>query len=117
MPAVWRLRRSTSRAVDTSQRSYVRFFAPGAPYKLLGVIPCRTHLFGVDLEFINVAHLKKELIEFISAATGGPHKYTGKSMKEVHKGMKITADEFKRTVEHMRGALVKNGVDDAAKTV
>src|SRR4051794_40351501 len=36
------------RAVDTSQRSYVRFFTDGAPYKLLGFIPCRTHLFGVD---------------------------------------------------------------------
>lgn len=36
------------RTVDASQRSYVRFFTDGAPYKLLGVIPCRTHLFGVD---------------------------------------------------------------------
>src|SRR3954451_9967461 len=36
------------RAVDTSQRSYVHFFTAGAPYKLLGFIPCRTHLFGVD---------------------------------------------------------------------
>jgi peptide/nickel transport system permease protein len=36
------------RTVDTAQRSYVRFFTDGAPYKLLGFIPCRTHLFGVD---------------------------------------------------------------------
>jgi peptide/nickel transport system permease protein len=36
------------RTVDTSQRSYLRFFTDGAPYKLLGVIPCQTHLFGVD---------------------------------------------------------------------
>src|SRR3954467_8939238 len=33
---------------DKSQRSYMRFFAPGDGYKLFGLIPARTHLFGFD---------------------------------------------------------------------
>jgi hemoglobin len=42
----------------------------------------------------NVAKLKKHLVQFVSKATGGPDKYEGKSMKEVHKGMEITEAEF-----------------------
>ena len=41
-----------------------------------------------------IAGLKKWLIAFISQATGGPLKYTGPSMKKVHKGMGITNAEF-----------------------
>lgn len=33
---------------DVSRRAYVRFFTRGEPYKLLGVVPSRTRLFGVD---------------------------------------------------------------------
>src|SRR4051812_28938066 len=33
---------------DKSQRSYMRFFTPGDVYKLFGLIPARTHLFGFD---------------------------------------------------------------------
>lgn len=33
---------------DLSQKYYLHFFTPGAPYKLLGLIPTNTHLFGVD---------------------------------------------------------------------
>ena len=42
----------------------------------------------------NVARLKKHLVQFISMATGGPHKYEGRAMKPVHAGMAITEAEF-----------------------
>jgi hemoglobin len=57
-----------------------------------------------------VAALRKSLIAFFSAATGGPIKYTGPSMKEVHKGMKITDAEFDALAGHLQKALEKNGV-------
>src|SRR5207245_5317248 len=41
-----------------------------------------------------LAALHKSLVTFVSSATGGPYKYTGRSMKEVHKGMGITNAEF-----------------------
>lgn len=42
----------------------------------------------------NVAKLKAHLVQFLSTATGGPHKYEGRAMKPVHSGMGITEAEF-----------------------
>ena len=48
----------------------------------------------VKIDAKGIEHLEKMLVELISETTGGPLKYSGKSMKEVHKGMKITDEEF-----------------------
>ncbi len=34
--------------LEKSKRYYIKFFTKGEPYKLLGLIPCRIHLFGTD---------------------------------------------------------------------
>lgn len=41
-----------------------------------------------------VATLKRRIVEFISVNSGGPLRYTGKDMKSVHAGMKISTAEF-----------------------
>lgn len=65
-----------------------------------------------------VAALKKSLVAFVSQASGGPIKYTGKSMKEVHKDMAITDAEFDATKEALQKAMEKNNVkDDEIKAV
>jgi hemoglobin len=65
-----------------------------------------------------VPALKKKLIDWIGEKTGGPEKYTGKSMKDVHKGLKITDAEFDALVGHIEAALKKNGVKaDDVKTI
>ena len=65
-----------------------------------------------------VAALKKSVIAFFSAATGGPIKYEGKSMKDAHKGMMITDAEFDAFAGHLKAALEKNGVKpEDVKTV
>ncbi len=65
-----------------------------------------------------VAKLKKSLLEQISGATGGPYKYTGKSMKEVHKGMAITEAQFDAAAGHLKMALEKNkAMPDDVKAV
>jgi truncated hemoglobin YjbI len=56
------------------------------------------------------AQLLKSLVEFVSSATGGPYKYTGPSMKDVHKGMGITDAEFNALAGHLKRILEKNGV-------
>src|SRR5262249_45275938 len=63
-----------------------------------------------------IAKAKRELVEMISEASGGPLKYTGPSMKEVHKGMGITDAEFDALVADLKSVLEKNGVkgDDQA---
>lgn len=58
----------------------------------------------------NVAKLKGHLVAFICMATGGPQKYTGRSMAEVHKGMHISESEFGASADDLVKALKKNGV-------
>jgi hemoglobin len=57
-----------------------------------------------------VTHFKKGMIDFVSSATGGPLKYEGKNMKDLHKGMEITNEEFDAAAKHLKDALEKNGV-------
>ena len=59
------------------------------------------------LDAAGVTNLEKLLVEFISANSGGPLKYTGRDMKTSHAGMKITEDEF--------NALAGNLVDTLKK--
>ncbi len=61
---------------------------------------------------------KKKMVAWISSQAGGPLKYDGKSMKEAHKGLGITSEEFDATGKHLADALKKNGVkDDDAKAL
>ena len=55
----------------------------------------------------NVAHLKQMLVELVGAVTGGPQKYTGRNMKDSHKGMKITKAEFEAIAADLKATLDK----------
>jgi len=56
--------------------------------------------------------LEASLVDQVCQATGGPCKYTGKSMADAHKGMKITEDEFNALVGDLKKALDKFKVGD-----
>lgn len=60
----------------------------------------------------NVAHLKMKLVEFVSMASGGPVKYTGRDMKSAHAGMKISAAEFDALAADLKASLDKFKVPD-----
>jgi hemoglobin len=53
----------------------------------------------------DLARLTKMLIDQVCEATGGPCKYTGRSMKEAHAGMEVTAGEFNALVEDLVATL------------
>ena len=55
----------------------------------------------------NVARLKMHLVDLVGMVTGGPQKYTGRSMKDSHAGMKITADEFGALAADLKATLDK----------
>ena len=55
-----------------------------------------------------VFHLKQQ----VCAATGGPCTYTGKSMKDAHKNMKVTEGEFNALVGHLVDTLKKFNVPE-----
>jgi hemoglobin len=56
------------------------------------------------------AQFKQQMVDFLSSVTGGPFPYFGKSMKEAHKGMKITDEEFDAAAADLRKAMEANGV-------
>ncbi|CAN5357768.1 hypothetical protein BH18ACI2_BH18ACI2_21440 [soil metagenome] len=59
--------------------------------------------------------LRLHLIEQVCAATGGPCVYTGLSMKQSHKNMKVTEGEFNALIEDLSGALDKFNVGATEK--
>jgi len=54
--------------------------------------------------------LKYHMVQFLSLATGGPTKYEGREMKEVHSGMNISNAEFDAAVGDLKATLDKIGV-------
>jgi hemoglobin len=63
----------------------------------------------------NIPRLKGLLVDQICEATGGPCKYTGRSMKATHTGMKITDAQFNALVEDLVKSLDKFKVPAAEK--
>ena len=53
----------------------------------------------------NIPRLKTMLVDQVCAQTGGPCTYTGRSMKEAHRGMRVTEGEFNALVEDLVAAL------------
>jgi hemoglobin len=53
----------------------------------------------------DIPRLKKMLVDQICEATGGPCTYTGRSMRETHDGMAVTAGEFDALVEDLSATL------------
>ncbi|HET9987766.1 MAG TPA: group 1 truncated hemoglobin, partial [Kofleriaceae bacterium] len=66
--------------------------------------------FNVDAE-----NLKAKLVEFVCLAAGGPCKYTGKSMEDVHAGMDLVDDDFNALVEDLVKSLDKFKVPEKEK--
>jgi hemoglobin len=59
---------------------------------------------------VDAPNLKKLLVEFVCAATGGPCKYEGRTMEASHASMQLVDDEFGAVVEDLSGALDKFNV-------
>ena len=62
-----------------------------------------------------LATFRKHLIQFVEVAAGGPQKYEGRSMKEVHKGQKITSAQFDAAAADLAASLDKFKVPAAEK--
>jgi hemoglobin len=54
-----------------------------------------------------LAKFKENLVNQICEASGGPCKYTGKTMKAAHQGMGISSADFDALVEDLTKSLVK----------
>ena len=63
----------------------------------------------------DIPKLKKNLVDQICSASGGPCTYTGRDMKTTHAGMKITTGDFNALVEDLVAALDKAKVPEQEK--
>ncbi|MBA3453760.1 MAG: group 1 truncated hemoglobin [Deltaproteobacteria bacterium] len=64
----------------------------------------------------DITNLKAKLVDQICEASGGPCKYTGKSMKESHAGMGVKEEHFNALVEDLVKSLDKFKVGEKEKT-
>ena len=62
------------------------------------------------------AGFKYLVTEMVCWATGGPQKYTGRSMKESHQHLKITAAEWGAFLDDLQQTLDKFTVPQAEQT-
>jgi hemoglobin len=53
----------------------------------------------------DLGRLRKMLIDQVCEAAGGPCRYTGRSMKDAHAGMKVTSGEFDALVQDLVATL------------
>jgi len=79
----------------------------GSLYERLGGIDSIAGDGRINQKFArtDLARLTKMLIDQVCEATGGPCKYTGRSMKDAHAGMKVTSGEFNALVEGLVATL------------
>jgi hemoglobin len=64
----------------------------------------------------DIPRLKTMMVDQICEATGGPCKYTGKTMKESHAGMNVKDEHFNALVEDLVKSLDKFKVGEKEKS-
>ena len=62
---------------------------------------------------VSPAGFKYLVTEMVCWAAGGPQKYTGRSMKEMHQHLKITATEWEAFLDDLQRSLDKFTVPQA----
>ena len=71
----------------------------------------------INTLFRTVDHndLRRLVIEQLCEATGGPCKYTGRSMQEAHSGLNLTNADFDAFVEDLKAAMNELKVPQASQ--
>ncbi len=83
--------------------------------KFVGIVVADDRINGF-FKNADAANLKKQLVDQICAATGGPCKYTGKDMKTTHAGMGVKEADFNALVEDLVKALDEFKVPEKEKS-
>jgi len=62
---------------------------------------------------VSPAGFKYYVTEMVCGATGGPQKYTGRTMKDSHEALMITADEWQAFLDDFQQTMDKFAVPQA----
>jgi hemoglobin len=63
----------------------------------------------------DIPRLKKNLVNQVCEAAGGPCTYSGRDMRQTHDGMSVTGGEFEALVADLVATLDSFGVGEAEK--
>lgn len=55
---------------------------------------------------------KQHLCAFLEAGSGGAQAYTGRSMRDAHRGMNISAAEYMAAIDDIMSVLRKHEIDE-----
>jgi hemoglobin len=62
-----------------------------------------------------LAVIKQHTVDFFSAGSGGPARYTGRDMPTTHRGMNINPTEYMHVVDDILMVLSKRAVDENSR--
>jgi hemoglobin len=62
-----------------------------------------------------LAKVKQHTCDFLGAGSGGPEKYSGRSMPDAHRGMNISEQEYMAVVDDILNTLDKHKIDDQSR--
>jgi hemoglobin len=101
-------------AVQARDVLYVRLGGDGGVKIIADTVVDRVAgdpLTGPSFQGANLTRIKRLLAEQICELSGGPCRYSGDSMKQVHEGHHITQAQFYRVVATLRDVLRERHVD------
>jgi hemoglobin len=61
---------------------------------------------GAMFAHLDMAQQRRHLATFLFAAFGGPDEYQGRGVREAHRGLGITPEQFGAVAGHLRDTLV-----------
>lgn len=59
-----------------------------------------------------IALIKKHTCDFLEMGSGGPAKYSGRSMRDAHRGMNVSEAEYMAAVDDILGVLRDHSIDE-----
>jgi hemoglobin len=62
-----------------------------------------------------LAVIKRHTCEFLEMGSGGPAKYSGKSMRDAHRGMNVSEAEYMAAVDDILDVLRARKIDEATQ--
>ena len=77
------------------------------------VVGPRFHPYKDDPQ--RLAEMTDLLCKFLTAGSGGPQEYKGRSMPDAHRGMNISAAEYMAAMDDIMAVLGKHEIDQTAQ--
>jgi hemoglobin len=59
-----------------------------------------------------LAVIKQHTVSFFEMGSGGPATYSGRSMRDAHKGMNVSGEEYLAAIDDIMNVLRKRQVDE-----